>query len=539
MEMKISDLMKSGWRAEAGRRLLPYDLFKWWGRRPALIIDALLLDAVGVGDSAVKDVIESRLSYRPAQVLKGHVVCDPMCGGGTTIVEALFLGAKEILCSDIDPASAIVVKAMIKILENCNEVYSILLSIAKSVYEELKDFWCINDYCYVHTFLTRRCYGDYCYVPKWLGTFRVRGSVVKVVIDERGELYEDENVSIRDLVKIPKNRLVEVRRGVYAYAVELYSASNEIERHFVSLVKNDFIAEHLSSMQKKAEKSLYEVCTPITDGRETRRLLRGGITCWEQIFTPRQLLTLVKFLMHVKQEAGECLDVAVALVGTVTRTASMLAFYYQPYAKVNPGLVIKSFWLPLYPVELNPVAGDVNKVKTVGRGTIFTYIQKLRSMCSKLRGLNSNRVVKRVVVEIRDALDISYENCNIVILDPPYPGKIAYSEVTQVYTIPYSLLGMQPPEPAGNAINIYGLDGYINSLENLIAKILREAPNATLYLLMSNDKRGETVVNTLAERLKQKSIVIERLGTVIGEAPGALGRGKTKEIIVIRIKKVM
>jgi len=109
VEIKVSDLMKSGWRAEAGRRLLPYDLFKWWGRRPALIIDALLLDAVGIGDSVAKEMIESRLSYRSAQVLKVLVVCDPMCGGGTTAVDALFLGAKEILCSDIDPASTVIV----------------------------------------------------------------------------------------------------------------------------------------------------------------------------------------------------------------------------------------------------------------------------------------------------------------------------------------------------------------------------------------------------------------------------------------------
>jgi len=537
VEIKVSDLMKSGWRAEAGRRLLPYDLFKWWGRRPALIIDALLLDAVGIGDSVAKEMIESRLSYRSAQVLKGLVVCDPMCGGGTTAVEALFLGAKEILCSDIDPASTVIVKAMIRVLEHCEEVYSVLLSIAKSVYDELKDLWCVDDYCYVHTFLTRRCYGDYCYAPKWLGTFRVRSGIVKVAIDEKGELYEDENVGVKNLVKIPKGRLVEIRRDVYAYAVELYSTGSNIERHFVSLVKNDFIAEHLNNAQSKAGKILHEVCTPIVDGRETRRLLRDNLTCWEQIFTPRQLLTLVRFLEHVKRESRELLDVAVALVGTIIRTASMLAFYYQPYAKVNPGLVIKSFWLPPYPVELNPVAGDANKIKTIGRGTIFTYLRKLRNICDKLKDVSSKGITNNIIVKAQDAINVNYNNCNIVILDPPYPGKVAYNEVTQVYIIPFSMVGVSTSKPSGSTINIYDLDSYTNYLERLLTKIFIEASQVIVYLLMSNDKKGEAVLSILSEKLKQKNIAIEGLGMVIGEAPGALGRGKTKEIVVVKLVK--
>jgi 16S rRNA G966 N2-methylase RsmD len=532
----ISELLINGWRVEAGRRLLPYDLFKWWGRRPTLVVDALLLDAVGFDNEGAKTVVEDRLRYRSLDVLKGLTVCDPMCGGGTTAIEALLLGADKIICSDIDPASSIVVKAMVSAIRSCDEAFSVLLSAAKRVYSELKDLWCIDSYCYVHAFLTRRCNEEYCYAPKWLGAFRVRNSLVKIAISGDGELYEDSNVGVRDFVKLPKSKLVEVTKGVYAYAAELYKVDDDVERYFVSLVKDEYIAEHLNRVQGEAKKLLPNICTPIIDGKETRRLFKEGVTCWEQIFTPRQLITLLRFLEIMKQEHREFLDIAVALVGTVIRTSSMLAFYYQPYAKVNPGLVVKSFWLPPYPVELNPVAGDIRKVKTIGRGTLITYLHKLRTMCSKIRDLHSV-ASKEVVIEVQDALNMNYINCDIIVLDPPYPGKIAYNEVTQVYTILFGLLREVIPRSNGSSINIYNVDSYTNTLEKLITKIFTEAPKAVVYLLMSNDNKGSTVVNKLTEKLKQVGIAIEKLGTVIGEAPGALGRGKSREIMILRIKR--
>jgi len=39
-----------------------------------------------------------------------------MCGGGTTCIEALLLGAEKILCTDIDPSSILVVNATLKIM---------------------------------------------------------------------------------------------------------------------------------------------------------------------------------------------------------------------------------------------------------------------------------------------------------------------------------------------------------------------------------------------------------------------------------------
>jgi 23S rRNA G2445 N2-methylase RlmL len=144
---------------------------------------------------------------------------------------------------------------------------------------------------------------------------------------------------------------------------------------------------------------------------------------------------------------------------------------------------------------------------------------------------------KEVVIEVQDASNMNYTNCDIIVLDPPYPGKIAYNELTQVYTISYSLLRMPVPRLNKSTISIYSIDIYTNTLEKFLVKIFTEAPKTTVYLLMSNDDKGKSVINKLMEKLKQINIAVEQLGIVIGEAPGTLGRSKTREIVVMKLVK--
>jgi len=122
-EVSIDDLLGEAWSYESGRRLLPYDTFKWWGRRPALFIHALLLDALDYPPRELRRYASQRLSHKASTVLEKLTVCDPMCGGGTTCIEALLLGAGKVLCSDIDPSSILVVNATLKMMSReCGDI---------------------------------------------------------------------------------------------------------------------------------------------------------------------------------------------------------------------------------------------------------------------------------------------------------------------------------------------------------------------------------------------------------------------------------
>ncbi|MFZ8790948.1 MAG: hypothetical protein ACO2OS_01505 [Thermosphaera aggregans] len=541
--ISIIGLLEKAWEYESGRRLLPYDVFKWWGRRPALLIQALLLDALDSPLDDLNEYVAKRLSHKSCKVLRDLTICDPMCGGGTSCIEAMFLGAGKIVCSDIDPSSVLVVKATLEILsEKCTEIINQLNNALMTVADKIRNLWCIDEYCYVHTFLTRECYDDFCTVPRWLGVIRRKNEVVKISITEDGEIAEDASVSISEKIEIPRKNLVKINEGVYAYASEMYRLleNKTVERVFVSLIKNPRVAAHLAESQKRSRRLLEKSCTPIPEYKETRRLKKNNVFCWEQLFTPRQLLTLKLFLKEVNNVNSSLLDVATAMVGTAVRTLSLLAFYYQPYGKINPGLIIKSYWLPKYPAELNPLAGDLENVRTIGRGTLLTYLKKISRVCDSCKHQDLN--VNSVIVESKNAYEASYTGCDVVILDPPYPGKVDYNAMSLIYDVARGLLRDQTGHlsKADGGINVYDLDTYTNQLLGILRKISTEVKhNGKIYLLLSDDENGRKVIEALKRELKRldNSLSIEDKGSFTGEAPGVLGRSNTKGITVLKIVK--
>jgi len=541
--ISIKGLLEKAWEYELGRRLLPYDVFKWWGRRPALLIQALLLDALDSPLDDLNEYVAKRLSHKSCKVLRDLTICDPMCGGGTSCIEAMFLGAGKIVCSDIDPSSVLVVKATLEILsEKCTEIINQLNNALMTVADKTRNLWCIDEYCYVHTFLTRECYDDFCIVPRWLGVRRRKNEVVKISITEDGEIAEDASVSISEKIEIPRKNLVKINEGVYAYASEMYRLleNKTVERVFVSLIKNPRVAAHLAESQKRSRRLLEKSCTPIPEYKETRRLKKNNVFCWEQLFTPRQLLTLKLFLKEVNNVNSSLLDVATAMVGTAVRTLSLLAFYYQPYGKINPGLIIKSYWLPKYPAELNPLAGDLENMRTIGRGTLLTYLKKISRVCDscKHQDLNTNSVI----VESKNAYEASYTGCDVVILDPPYPGKVDYNAMSLIYDVARGLLRDQTghQSKADGGIDVYDLDIYTNQLLGILRKIATEVKhNGKIYLLLSDDENGRKVIEAVKRELERldNSLSIEDEGSFTGEAPGVLGRSNTKGITVLKIVK--
>jgi len=546
VELSVDNILGEAWSYEAGRRLLPYDAFKWWGRRPALFIQALLLDALGYPPGKLKRYARQRLSHKASKVLNKLTVCDPMCGGGTTCIEALLLGAEKILCTDIDPSSILVVNATLKIMSReCEDILRGIREALASTLRKTRELWCLDEFCYVHTFLTRECDEDACVVPRWLGTYLRKSRTLKFAITEIGEIEAVESVGIDEKVEMPLKNLVEIGKGVYAYASEIYRirSGGGIERKFVSLVKDVKAAEHLAESLKKSRNLLGATCTQIPELKETRRLRKAGVNCWEEIFTPRQLLTLKVFLEEAASINPDSLNVAAAIVGTSIRTLSLLAFYYQPYGKMNPGLVVKSYWLPKYPTELNPLAGDLNSMKTIGRGTLLTYIKKLGKTCETYKG----QKLKMDSIEVKpgNAFEFDYGNCDVVILDPPYPGKIDYSSMTSIYSIPLSLVGREAKanqyDIGEGVIDVHDMNKYVDQLSKLLEKIVMELKNkGKTYVLISEDDNGRRVVEALKEHLMKLNLGlnIQEKGPFIGESPGKLGRSKTRRIVLLKIEKI-
>jgi putative DNA methylase len=89
------------WRKEVNRPL--YHIHKWWATRLGSVFRAITLAALSPKGTPVWEAFYQR--HR----LAGKVVLDPFMGSGTTLGEALKLGAKAVGC-DINPVSTFLVR---------------------------------------------------------------------------------------------------------------------------------------------------------------------------------------------------------------------------------------------------------------------------------------------------------------------------------------------------------------------------------------------------------------------------------------------
>ena len=92
---------RESWRKELNRP--PYHIHKWWATRLGSVFRGITLGALTGADSDIWETFYKR------HHLKDKVVLDPFMGSGTTLGEALKLGARAIGC-DINPVSTFMVR---------------------------------------------------------------------------------------------------------------------------------------------------------------------------------------------------------------------------------------------------------------------------------------------------------------------------------------------------------------------------------------------------------------------------------------------
>lgn len=111
--------------AEGNAKSPIYRMHKWWARRLGSVFRMIILSAFMDGNHDPKDVWTK---YALGTNLDGKIVLDPFMGGGTTIVEALRLGAK-VIGIDINPVAWFITK---------KEVEAVDLSKVELAFEQLE-----------------------------------------------------------------------------------------------------------------------------------------------------------------------------------------------------------------------------------------------------------------------------------------------------------------------------------------------------------------------------------------------------------------
>lgn len=131
----LTDLAElESWRKEINRPV--YHLHKWWAQRLGSVFRAILLGAFAPAGNNILDQF-----YRPVD-LGDAVVFDPFMGSGTTVGEALKLGARAI-GRDINPVAYRAVRAALRQYER-RAVIETFEAIARDVAPAIRRFYQVH-----------------------------------------------------------------------------------------------------------------------------------------------------------------------------------------------------------------------------------------------------------------------------------------------------------------------------------------------------------------------------------------------------------
>lgn len=411
-------------KLEWARRLPIYEIHKWWARRYSGIVRLFLafseLDLKFLKKVSDYSFFVRELYFNPPKVNKKRLL-DPFAGGGTVLVEGSVLGY-ESFGIEINKLPCLFLESLRDLSYIDFEVFEYDI---KSIAELLSNLWktkCYkgHDALIIHTFLAWK--------------------------NGKGELQVKFN-KIKDGVE--KTYFCEKCGKVYSHRSELslcIFCGNKFNKHFTKLdffELSPYAIEYYCptcnhrSIKKIACEDIYNYwqkelpsTLKIPELNETKRLLNAGFKDFSELLTPRQFMTIKSFLNYFQTEPYKKL--AKILASDAIRSCSILAYYSSTYTKVIPAFVIKSYWLPLQPVELNPIAFKVvnGKLLPLGRGNIISAFRKLKRAKDFMLQQKIELKYRIYNGPAQEILPRMEETFDVIFTDPPYGDYQYYSDLS-------------------------------------------------------------------------------------------------------------
>lgn len=476
-----------------------YRVHRWFARRLSTQFRALLaaLTLEPGDESLFWERFEGRIPLDDA------VVLDPFVGGGTTLVEASRCGAR-VVGFDIDPIAAAITQFELGARGRTSDLEAArgavepiawqVLPFHCSMYEGrlvpvLHHFWVEVTRCsacgeafelHPHYQLARDRQAGvqwaFCQhshevqelpldrIELWASDGRrtriqegtlMRGKAVCPSCGHTRRLGED------NAARAPKWRL-------FAQEVLVRDASARLgyRREFKQASDYD------RALSERAAEWLWEIeaehgevrpSRPIPEApRFDRRPLIHGISRYDQLFNPRQLLHLTLLGRTIRETKDDGVREALALAFTEhLTTCCMYTAYAFDYRRTSPLFSLHGFRHVVRPVELNPWLDGI------GRGTFLNALRKLDRAAAYAAaptdgdpraaiGPDDGNVATRPEAVLSggagaaicrgssaDLDGIPDESVHLVLTDPPYLDNVSYSELSDFYLAWRQQLGVE------------------------------------------------------------------------------------------------
>ena len=468
--------------AREGRRPRPiYTAHKWFARRLGSVFRALLVGATSAPESSFWD------QYYGGADLRDVVVLDPFLGGGTSLVEALRLGATT-HGVDIDPV-ACAVSSFEVCVDQMPDLTEALDELSRSVGRAIRRFHVRKgldgtEHVVLHHFWVQVVRCDACgHVfdahPNFvLGENRTHRWVICSRCGDvhrrhvRHQRFRCGSCGTRTHVMeghvkygaacCPRCRnrraLIAVGRDSHTtptwrlFALEVLDEPDGgrpvpmAKRRFLKASADDVELYEAAQAELRMRLDAQPATLPqeplISPNRSDPRLLAYGYRHWTELFNARQLLHLSRLSEAISKYDGSVREgLAIAFSSHLT-TNCMMAGYAARWRRLTPLFSIRAFRHVQRPVEINPWCDGTgrgtfpNAVKKLMRASQFARAPKEPTMEGGFKPVESRDPHEPPNVVCGTAKDLGFlADCSVdlVLTDPPYLDNISYSELAEFF----------------------------------------------------------------------------------------------------------
>ncbi|NJE04810.1 hypothetical protein E3E36_01310 [Thermococcus sp. M36] len=539
---------------EKGQRLPHHSLHRWWSRRFAILYRAIL--ASYLTDS--KELVRKSLDNPKAvEILaRGKVFYEPFMGGGTGLIEAAIMGYHSIGI-DINPVAVRIAKSTSNLLKgkvDAKEIESKGKTILRKTEEKLIETgwsWNVEGKIVSYIFVTR---GK---IPSWIDKYSRNGKPIRILrCPYCGTIFESARSSGKEtcphcgrsfeVTHKPKFRLGEgypTQDGYTVWAVEVREQDGKKWRKRVldaREILNWLQESHFKAMEKanKARKILDPV--PLEDLMEGKRLKREGIKRFSQLFTTRQLATFVAFAEACRELEldEELIEVFSVFLSESAKSSSLVAKWHSPIGEPVPAVAMKTYWVPEYTVETNPLARVPEKLVPLARNALASSIRRAVRIASSELRISRNVAVEAKIDDARTF--VPDKPIDIAIVDPPYMDTVrSYASLSIVHygamRVFDEIVGMSNDVVLDNVErNEIPRDrtGFGKAMKLVFSNIERVLTPSGRVVLFYNRKSvldWENILQASVESGLHPSVSY----WVIGEPPGRLARSRLRGVFVV------
>jgi putative DNA methylase len=472
------------WRKEVHRPAT--STHKWWAKRLGSVFRGILTAAVTEDEAAALTAYASRTR------LDGLTVFDPFAGSGTTVVEALKLGAK-VVGWDINPVATLVQRQAVQGWDTSelSRAYKLVEEACRTEIDRvhrtqrgetvLYYFWvalALCPTCHADTRLfSTHVFSQNAY-PKRVPAAQIVCPTCLDVIPGRydfdeltcrnGHSVTRHGAVTRSTMTCPAGHISKVIDALsgqvprYEMYAKLVLGASGKKRYETITDFDRALYTECSKLLCERESDLVLPSTALDDGENTRQAIRWGFTKWRQFFNDRQLYSLGLLATAIRDlVAGPAEREALAAL-----FSGMLEFnnMFCSFKGEGTGAVRHMFSHHILKPERTPLEAHPWGTRA-SSGSFSTLFQSrlLRAQAYKLAPTDQVRVgdqIERVaglsaqteaaVVDSWSALeqspgavylrtgdssksDLPDASVDLVITDPPYMDNVHYSELADIF----------------------------------------------------------------------------------------------------------